>query len=64
MKTLNISLAITDTEAELLLSKYSTKEIEGFMSRESYHVLNSLVNEIKLTIPYIESIPKEELFND
>lgn len=64
MKTLSITVPLDDKDAELLLTKFVTKELEGICIRESLHVLGALINEIKLTIPYIEQQAPEELYND
>ena len=54
MKTLSISLALTDEDAALLMTKYSCKELEGVVAREGYHALHALINTIKETIPLVQ----------
>jgi hypothetical protein len=54
MKTLSVCVAVDDLDAELLLTKFSCKELEGIIQRESHHVLAALVNELKQTIPLVQ----------
>lgn len=60
MKTLSISLALTDEDAALLLTKFSCKELEGVVAREGYHAIHALINTIKETIPCIQPEVVEE----
>jgi hypothetical protein len=60
MKTLSVCVAVDDLDAELLLTKFSCKELEGIIQRESHHVLAALVNDIRAKIPYVEECQVEE----
>lgn len=64
MKTLTVQIPLSDDEALLLATKYQVKELEGLVIREGLHVLGALVTEVRNSIPYIETLEKEELFND
>lgn len=60
MKTLIIQIQVSETEFNLLSSRYLHGEIQNICAREALHVLSGLVNEIRNQIPYVENDAIEE----